>query len=75
MATPRKKISISKRKIKHWMWQRVNLKKLSNKYRTVKCSNCWWNKLPHRVCPNCWYYNWEQVLTIKVKKEANTIDV
>lgn len=34
-----------------------------------KCSNCGAIKIPHRVCPECGYYNGKQIVT-KVVKEA-----
>ncbi len=30
------------------------------------CSNCGEMKLPHRVCPNCGYYNGRSIITPKV---------
>jgi len=74
MAVPRKKISVSKRRIKHASWQRVNLKKLSQKYAVVKCQNCWANKLPHRVCPTCGYYKGKQIVSKKVKESVKVLD-
>ncbi len=32
---------------------------------TTKCSNCNETKLPHRVCPNCGYYNGRSIITPK----------
>ena len=74
MAVPRKKRSISKRRIRHGMWQRINLKKLSNKYAIAQCSNCGANKLSHRVCPSCGYYKGKQVMSIKVKSKEKVLD-
>jgi len=74
MAVPRKKISKSKRRSRHGQWQRVNLKRMANKYNIVTCSNCGAKKLSHRVCPTCWYYKWKQVITIKVKDKSVVVD-
>ena len=35
-----------------------------------KCSNCGSPKLPHRVCPECGFYNGKLVIPKKVKKSA-----
>ncbi len=35
----------------------------------VICSQCGSMRLPHRVCPNCGYYEGRQVIEIKAKKE------
>jgi large subunit ribosomal protein L32 len=33
-----------------------------------KCSNCGEPKLPHKVCPECGFYNGKLVIPRKVKK-------
>nr|WP_244831674.1 50S ribosomal protein L32 [Candidatus Vampirococcus lugosii] len=53
MAVPKKKVSISKKKNRHSVWQTNSIKKLLNKATTVKCDNCDTLKLSHRVCPHC----------------------
>lgn len=35
----------------------------------VICSQCGSMRLPHRVCPNCGYYEGRQVIEIKEKKK------
>ncbi|MFN3741910.1 MAG: 50S ribosomal protein L32 [Anaerolineales bacterium] len=35
----------------------------------VFCSQCGSMRLPHRVCPNCGYYEGRQVIEIKEKKK------
>lgn len=72
--SPRKKISKHKRNTRHSTWERLTLKKLSNKYTTAKCKNCGKTKLPHRVCPHCGYYKGKQVLTIKSKTKDTVVD-
>jgi large subunit ribosomal protein L32 len=44
----------------HWKLSEPNV---------VECPHCHKNKLPHRVCPNCGYYNGEEVLVIKKKEK------
>ena len=65
MATPRKKISIHKRHMRHSTWLRINLTKLSEKYAQTKCSHCGKYRLAHRVCQHCGFYRGEQIITIK----------
>lgn len=71
---PKKKISKSKWASRHSTWLKINLKKLSDKYKTSKCKNCWAVKLSYRVCPACGYYKWKQVLTIKTKSKDRVVD-
>ena len=73
MAVPRKKLSKARRNRRHGTWQRVNLKRLA-KYVTGKCSNCGYEKLSHRVCPECGFYKGKQVLTIKSKDKTVVMD-
>lgn len=35
--------------------------------RLVECTHCHEMKLPHRVCPNCGYYDGRPVIEIKKK--------
>ncbi|OEG69458.1 50S ribosomal protein L32 [Candidatus Endomicrobiellum trichonymphae] len=37
---------------------------------TGKCSNCGAAKLPHRVCPECGFYNGGLVVPKKAKRSA-----
>lgn len=55
MATPRKKVSKSKRNMRrsHLAVTPVN---------AVVCPNCGDSKLPHHVCKTCGTYNGRQVL-------------
>jgi len=46
--------------------KRRNSKKI-RKVSLSKCSNCGYLKLPHSVCPECGYYNGEQVIQLKKK--------
>lgn len=72
--SPRKKISKHQRNTRHSTWERLQLKKLSNKYSTAKCPNCGKTKLSHRVCPHCGYYKGKQVVTIKSKSKDTVVD-
>lgn len=74
MATPRKKISIHKRHMRHSAWLRINLNNLSDTYALAKCNNCTKYKLSHRVCPHCGYYKGQQVVTIKAKGGKQILD-
>ena len=71
---PRNKISQARKHRRHSTWKTINLKKLTNKYQTTKCPQCWANVLAHRVCPVCGYYNKKQVITIKTKSKNEVID-
>ena len=46
---------------------------MSKKYQTAKCPDCGANRLNHRVCPSCGYYNGKQVLTIKAAKKDSAV--
>lgn len=74
MATPRKKISIHKRHMRHSTRLRINLTRLDNAVALNKCSNCGKYKLSHRVCQHCGFYKGKQVLTIKVKGGKNVVE-
>ncbi|MBS8122532.1 50S ribosomal protein L32 [Candidatus Vampirococcus lugosii] len=74
MAVPKKKVSISKKKNRHSVWQTNSIKKLLNKATTVKCDNCDTLKLSHRVCPHCGFYAGKQILTIKTKSKETIIE-
>ncbi len=60
LALPKRRISKSRRgnRKSHWKLNLVN---------SVECPHCHQPKLPHRVCPNCGYYNGREVITIKEK--------
>ncbi|MBO4204264.1 50S ribosomal protein L32 [bacterium] len=72
--SPRNKISKMKTHRRHSTWKTINLKRLTNTYQTTKCKNCGANKLTHRVCPVCGYYNGKQVITIKSKSKENIVE-
>ncbi len=72
--SPRKKITKSVRNTRHSTRERLQLKKLSNKYSVSKCNNCGKSKLSHRVCPHCGYYKGKQVITIKSKSKDTVVD-
>jgi large subunit ribosomal protein L32 len=35
----------------------------------VECSHCHKEKLPHRICPHCGYYNGKEVLVVSKKEK------
>ncbi|HNB51630.1 MAG TPA: 50S ribosomal protein L32 [Anaerolineales bacterium] len=36
----------------------------------VQCNNCGQMRLPHRVCPNCGYYQSREVIEIEAEKKS-----
>ncbi|HHY34514.1 MAG TPA: 50S ribosomal protein L32 [Firmicutes bacterium] len=60
MAVPKKRKSASKRDMRraHWKLEAPSL---------VECSRCHALIVPHRVCPECGYYNGREVLKVKEK--------
>ena len=71
---PKKKISKTQTNKRHSTWKTINQRRLSETYKTAKCPNCWANRLNHRVCPSCGYYNWKQGLTIKAKGSSTVVE-
>lgn len=71
---PRKKRSISKKKIRHSTRQGLALRKINNALALATCPSCGAVKQSHRVCHSCGVYNGKQVLTIKVKATEGVID-
>lgn len=37
----------------------------------TECPNCHNMRLPHHVCPNCGYYQGDEVIEIKEKKKSS----
>ncbi len=74
MAVPKKKTSITKKKLRHASWQSKILKKLSKKATYVKCDNCGETKLAHRVCTSCGFYAGKQVMQVKSKSKEEIIE-
>jgi large subunit ribosomal protein L32 len=35
----------------------------------TQCSNCSQMRLPHRVCPNCGYYQGREIIEIEAEKK------
>ena len=56
MAVPKRKTSKAKRDSRKSVNMRLRLPTLS------KCAHCHEPKLPHRVCPNCNYYDGREVV-------------
>jgi large subunit ribosomal protein L32 len=61
LAVPKRKTSKSRRD-KRRSHHKLNFPTL------VECPQCHELKIPHRVCPNCGYYNKSEVMKIKKKK-------
>lgn len=61
MAVPKRKTSKSRRD-KRRSHHKLNFPTL------VECSQCHEPKIPHRVCPNCGYYNKREVIKVEKKK-------
>lgn len=62
MATPKKKTSRSKMKMR-----RSHIKLDEINY--GKCNNCGGLKLPHHICANCGFYNGRQVIAVNTNSE------
>mgnify|MGYP002737537093 FL=1 len=59
MAVPKRKTSKAKTASRRASSYRLN------KATAVECPNCHETKLPHRVCPNCGYYDGKQVVEVE----------
>lgn len=66
MATPKKKTSSSKMKMRR---SHIHL----NEINYGKCSNCGAVKLPHHICKSCGFYNGRQVLVSKAEPEEQDV--
>lgn len=60
MAVPKRRVSSTRRDKRRSNVWRMDAPEL------VKCSQCGELKMPHRICPECGYYNGKQV----IKKDA-----
>lgn len=69
MATPKKKHSKQRTKIRFYHGLRLSVKKLFNKLSIVTCSNCGERKLNHRVCGKCGFYRGMRIIKEKIQKE------
>jgi large subunit ribosomal protein L32 len=58
MAVPKRKTSRTRRDQRRSHWK-IDAPSLS------ECPQCHESKLPHRVCPNCGYYNGEKIVEVK----------
>lgn len=58
MAAPKFRTSKSKKRARH-----AGNKPVVN-VTVTECPHCHEMKLPHRVCPNCGYYNGEEILEV-----------
>ncbi len=62
MAVPKRKTSKSRRN-KRRAHHKLSLPTL------VECPQCHEPKVPHRICPNCGYYNKMEVIKVEKKKK------
>ncbi|MGB9813456.1 MAG: 50S ribosomal protein L32 [Thermovenabulum sp.] len=60
MANPKRRFSKARtgKRRANWKLTAPNL---------VECPQCHEMKMPHRVCPNCGYYNHRQVLKVEAE--------
>lgn len=58
MATPKKKTSSSKMKMRR---SHIHLSEINY----GKCDNCGGLRLPHHICKNCGFYHGRQVLAVR----------
>ena len=59
---------------RRWSKQRTHTKRSTWKLETPKfatCSHCHETVMPHKVCPNCGYYNGKEVVVKDNAKKAN----
>lgn len=64
MAVPKNKVSKARRNTRNSANFKASVPTL------VECPECHSKKQPHRVCPNCGYYNGKKVVETE-KKETN----
>lgn len=70
MATPKKKHSKQRTRVRHRAYEMKQQKRISNLVNIVTCSSCS-ARIPERTaCPECGMYNGIQILETK-KKSAN----
>ena len=74
MAVPKKKVSKSRSKRRVATWERLTLKKITEKYHVIECKNCGSSIVSHTICKHCGYYGWKQFLTIKTKSKETVLD-
>jgi len=73
MAVPKKKVSQSRKRRRHWTRQRLTLKKLQNKLNLVISKDSGEYALGHHVCLKSGKYKGKQILTIKTKDDSSTV--
>lgn len=73
MAVPKKKKARSATRLQHNAFEVHERKRLSWLLNLSKCDNCWSLKKNHRVCSECWFYNWKQIITKKTKSNVTLV--
>ncbi len=58
MAVPKRKHSKARKNKRRSQWRKID------KPTIVKCPQCHEPKIPHRVCPECGYYNDKEVVDV-----------
>ena len=74
MAVPKKKTSQHRKRRRHSMRQRLQLKKLENRVQLVKSADSGEYAMAHHVCLKSGMYKGKQVLTVKTKSKSKIID-
>ncbi|MBP7061792.1 50S ribosomal protein L32 [Patescibacteria group bacterium] len=73
MAVPKKKTSQHRKRTRHSMRQRLQLKKLENRVQLVKSADSGEYAMAHHVCLKSGMYKGKQVLTIKAKGSKSKV--
>lgn len=71
-ATPKRKTSKSRTKLRYGSFQTKVLKKLSNAVQLVPCPDCGAKRMAHTVCHGCGKYRGRQVLDKQKKIDKIT---
>jgi ribosomal protein L32 len=73
MATPKKKHSKQRSRVRHTAWKQVQQKKLLNNINIVTCSSCG-ARIPERTaCSECGMYKGIQILKKQTSDEVTVV--
>ncbi|MCF7836473.1 50S ribosomal protein L32 [Candidatus Gracilibacteria bacterium] len=64
---PKRKSSKTRTKRRYSTWESGELKRLTNKSKTVACPKCKQPRLPHTACSVCGYYRGRVVIDLVAK--------